>query len=72
MMTNSMLYMTAGLMTLSVSSVQSGFRLDVGSKPITMPRWLPYAALALLAVASSVAGIMFPEATGIVSPAELG
>jgi hypothetical protein len=70
MMTNSMLYMTAGLMTLSVSSVQSGFRPNIWSKPIALPRWLPYAALALLAVASSVAGIIFPEATGIVGSAD--
>jgi hypothetical protein len=69
-MTNSMLYMTAGLMTLSVSSVQSGFRFDAGSRSVTVPRWLPYAALALLALVSSIAGVMFPEATGIVGSAD--
>ena len=64
MITNPMLYITAGLMTMSMSSVHAGFELDAKATPITVPRWLPYAVLGVLAVASAVAGVMFPEAIG--------
>ena len=41
MITNPMLYITAGLMTLSVSSVHSGIDFDAAASRVTIPRWLP-------------------------------
>jgi hypothetical protein len=65
MISSSMLYMAAGLVTLSVTSAQSGFDIGrVAAEPISVPRWLPYAVLAVLAVGSTVVGIMYPEAVG--------
>lgn len=64
MIENPMLYLTAGLMTMSMSSVHSGFVL-ADSRRIAVPRWLPYAVLGVLAVASIATAIMFPEAGAV-------
>ena len=61
MIANPMLYITAGLMTMSMSSVHAGFELDAKAVPFQAPRWLPYAVLGVLAVASIAAAIVFPE-----------
>jgi len=64
-MTESMFCIAAGLMTLSVASAQSGFDLGrAAATPVTVPRWVPYAVLGVLAVASAVVGAIFPEAIG--------
>lgn len=63
-MIDRMFFMTAGLMTLSVTSVDSGFHFEAADKSVTIPRWLPYAVLAALAVASAVVGAVYPEAIG--------
>ena len=65
MIENPMLYLTAGLMTMSMSSVHSGFVLEADRRRIEVPRWLPYAVLGVLAVASIAAAIMFPEAGAV-------
>jgi len=61
MVANPMLYMTAGLM-LTAAAADSGFRFNEAAKPVTIPTWLPYAVLAVLAVASAVVGVIYPEA----------
>ena len=58
------LCMAAGLMMLSVTTAQSGYYFDTEAQTIRMPRWLPYAVLALLAVGSTVVGIIYPDAVG--------
>ena len=63
-MSSSMLYMAAGLVTLSATSAQSGFHFDSEARTFTVPRWVPYAVLAVLAVGSSVIGILYPETIG--------
>ena len=63
MLKSPLLFMTAGLM-LSVSAADTEYRFDAGRTSIAIPRWLPYAVLAVLAAASAVVGVMFPEAIG--------
>lgn len=65
MVSSSILYMAAGAFSLSVASAQSGYDLgNVAVAPIAVPRWLPYAVLAMLAVGSTIIGILYPEAIG--------
>jgi hypothetical protein len=55
--------MTAGLM-LTVTSANPAYRFETGSASIAIPRWLPYAVLTMLAAASAVVAVMFPETIG--------
>ena len=60
------LCLTAGLMMLTVSTAQSGVYFDTEAQTITMPRWLPYVVLGLLAIGSTAVGIVYPEAVGVI------
>jgi hypothetical protein len=61
MIEHPMLYLAAGLMTISAASARSGFVLDAEPRRIAVPPWAPYAVLGVLAVASIAAAIIFPE-----------
>lgn len=66
MVSSSIVYMAAGLVSLSVTSAQSGYELGRVERPrrSRLPRWLPYVALAVPAVGSTIIGILYPEAIG--------
>ena len=63
-MIDAKLGMTAGLLLLTFTATQSGFYFNSSAKTAAIPRWLPYAVLAVLAVASAVVGVIYPEAIG--------